>query len=127
MAALDGREGSFTCVAPGKDNHGPVTTDGTYGFKYADGKRYYPVGTTSYDWMHAGGDYPARTIKSLDKAGFNKVRMLLVVQNFDFGYPEPALYPFELKRKAAARTARRISSGTTRALIPNTSTMLSVA
>lgn len=100
VAALDGREGSFTCVAPGKDNHGPVTTDGTYGFKYADGKRYYPVGTTSYDWMHAGGDYPARTIRSLDKAGFNKVRMLLVVQNFDFGYPEPALYPFELKKKS---------------------------
>lgn len=79
VSALDGRKGGFECVPAGEGNHGPVATDGAYGFKYGDGKRYYPVGTTSYDWMHAVGDYPQRTLRSLEKAGFNKIRMLLMV------------------------------------------------
>ena len=108
VAALDGRTGRFECVAPGEGNHGPVTTDGSYGFKYADGKRYYPVGTTSYDWMHAVGDYPGRTLRSMEESGFNKLRMLLIVQNFDFGYPEPALYPFELKGKSKDKDGKTV-------------------
>lgn len=106
--ALNGHKGLFTCVEPTEGNHGPVSTDGGYGFKYADSTRYYPVGTTSYDWMHAGGDYPSRTLRALDKAGFNKVRMLLIVQNFDFGYPEPALYPFELKGKSRGADGKTV-------------------
>ena len=32
-------------------------------FKYADGTRYYPVGTTAYDWMHVAGNQPEQTVK----------------------------------------------------------------
>lgn len=108
VVPLDGHKGSFECTAPGNDNHGPVKTDGGYGFVYSDGKRYYPVGTTSYDWMHAVGDYPQRTLRSLEQAGFNKIRMLLMVQNFDFGYPEPSLYPFELKNKRKVKDGKTV-------------------
>ena len=108
VSELDGRKGGFECVPAGEGNHGPVATDGAYGFKYGDGKRYYPVGTTSYDWMHAVGDYPQRTLRSLEKAGFNKIRMLLMVQNFDFGYPEPSLYPFELKGKGKDKDGKTV-------------------
>ena len=45
-------KGRIECIAPGKGNHGPVKVDGTYNFKYADGTRYYPVGTTSYDFLY---------------------------------------------------------------------------
>lgn len=108
VSELDGCKGGFECVPAGEGNHGPVATDGAYGFKYGDGKRYYPVGTTSYDWMHAVGDYPQRTLRSLEKAGFNKIRMLLMVQNFDFGYPEPSLYPFELKGKGKDKDGKTV-------------------
>lgn len=94
---LNGIKGHFTCVGQGKGNHGPVNVDGQYHFKYSDGTRYYPIGTTSYDWMHVAGDKPYKTVQSLDKAGFNKLRMLFFVQNFDPAYPEPELFPFEIK------------------------------
>lgn len=94
---LDARTGSFRCVDSREGNHGPVEVDGRYAFKYADGTRYYPVGTTSYDWMHISGDYPDRTVQSLKEARFNKIRMLLMVQNFEPSYPEPELFPFETK------------------------------
>lgn len=94
---LDGKKGRFICIKPGNGNHGPVKVDGQYHFKYADGTRYYPIGTTSYDWMHVAGDKPERTVASLKEARFNKIRMLAFVQNFDPGYPEPGLFPFEME------------------------------
>ena len=29
-----------------------VLVDGEHNFKYADGTRYYPMGTTAYAWTH---------------------------------------------------------------------------
>jgi len=92
FSALNRKKGSFVCSAPSEGNHGPVEADGLH-FKYADGTRYYPVGTTSYDWMHVPGDYPERTVASLEKSGFNKIRMLFFLHNLDVDYPE--VYPFE--------------------------------
>lgn len=92
VPALRGKKGSFLCTAPSPGNHGPVKTDGT-AFRYADGRLYHPVGTTSYDWMHVSGDYPEKTVASLEEAGFNKIRMLFFLQNLGIEYPET--YPFE--------------------------------
>ncbi|MCQ2113545.1 MAG: DUF4038 domain-containing protein [Bacteroidaceae bacterium] len=104
---LNGKSGDFSCIAPSADNHGPVMVDKTgLHFKYADGKRFMPVGTTSYDWMHATNDphfgnfdkgltIQEQTLKSLEMSGFNKVRSLLLVHNFDKSYPEPDIFPFE--------------------------------
>lgn len=91
VPALNRRRGGFTCIPASGDNHGPVRADGQ-DFRYADGTRYYPVGTTSYDWMHVRGDYPARTVASLGESGFNKLRMLFFLHNLPIEYPE--VYPF---------------------------------
>ena len=98
IPVLNEVKGRIECIAPGKGNHGPVKVDGTYNFKYADGTRYYPVGTTSYDWMHVAGNQPDQTVKSLELSKFNKIRMLFFVQNFDPDYPEPSMFPFEIKK-----------------------------
>ena len=98
IPVLNKVKGRIECIAPGKGNHGPVKVDGTYNFKYADGTRYYPVGTTSYDWMHVAGNQPDQTVKSLELSKFNKIRMLFFVQNFDPDYPEPSMFPFEIKK-----------------------------
>ncbi len=92
VPSLKGKKGSFECTAPSEDNHGPVRADGT-AFRYADGTLYHPVGTTSYNWMHVGGDFPQRTISSLKQAGFNKIRMLFFLHNLELDYPD--VYPFE--------------------------------
>ena len=92
VPALNRRKGSFDCVAPGAGNHGPVQPDGRH-FKYADGSRYYPVGTTAYDWMHVGEAAAERTVASLRESGFNKIRMLFFLHNLPVEYPD--IYPFE--------------------------------
>lgn len=108
VADLDGKTGMLQCVAPSAGNHGPVVVDGTYHFKYADGSRYYPIGTTSYDWMHVAGGMPEITLKSLEQARFNKIRMLLLVQNFDKDYPEPEQFPFEIKKVKKNKEGRPV-------------------
>ena len=70
ISGLNEMRGRLECVAPSKGNHGPVKVDGTYNFKYADGTRYYPVGTTSYNWMHVVGNQPDQTVKSLEHSLF---------------------------------------------------------
>lgn len=40
LAELNGKEGSFTCVSPSANNHGPVRVENTYHFAYADGTPY---------------------------------------------------------------------------------------
>lgn len=106
LSSLSQQSGSLLCVEAHDDNHGPVKVDSTgLHFCYADGTRYYPIGTTSYDWMHAsdaagfgtadpGLTMQQQTLKSLSESGFNKVRSLLTVQNFDRSYPEPDCFPF---------------------------------
>ena len=107
IPSLNGQSGYLRSSMPQPDNHGPVRVDSTgLHFCYADGLPYLPVGTTSYDWMHASND-PAfstadpgltmqqQTLVSLGESGFNKIRSLLIVQNFDRSYPEPESFPFE--------------------------------
>ena len=53
---LNNKKGSFDCVKATGDNHGMVSVSNLYNFKYADGKQYYPLGTTSYAWTHMDGN-----------------------------------------------------------------------
>ena len=39
-------------------------------FKYADGTRYYPMGTTAYAWTHMKETTQEATLKSFGEAGF---------------------------------------------------------
>ena len=67
-------------------------------FKYADGTRYYPMGTTAYAWTHMKETTQEATLKSFGEAGFNKVRMCVFPKNYSLVKDEPALYPFEMEK-----------------------------
>ena len=92
VPALNRKRGTLDCVAPSAANHGPVEPDGLH-FRYADGTRYYPVGTTAYDWMHVGDEAASRTVAAMRASGFNKLRMLFFLHNLPVEYPD--IYPFE--------------------------------
>ena len=92
---LDGVEGSFDCVDPTGENHGPVrVVDGVH-FAYEDATPYKPVGTTCYAWNHQGDTLEEETLRTLAKAPFNKMRMCVFPKHYDFNKNEPQYYPFE--------------------------------
>lgn len=91
---LNGKKGSFTCTDAQAGNHGPVTVAHTYHFKYADGKWYYPFGTTLYAWTHQGEALQEQTLKTLASSGFNKVRMCVFPKYYTYVEEDPALYPY---------------------------------
>jgi len=93
---LNNKKGSFECVKATGNNHGIVRVSDTYHFRYADGKRYYPFGTTSYAWTHMHNDVQEMTLNTLKKSGFNKVRMCVFPKNYNLVKEEPELYPFEI-------------------------------
>jgi len=103
IAALNNKKGNFDCIKATGDNHGIVRVSDTYNFKYSDGKRYYPFGTTAYAWIHMPNDVQEKTLSTLKKSGFNKVRMCVFPKNYDLVKEEPELYPFsisEIKKDA---------------------------
>jgi hypothetical protein len=93
---LNGRKGSFDCVANSDKNHGPVKVRNIYDFGYADGTLFYPVGTTCYAWVHQPDDLVNQTLVSLAKTKFNKLRMTVMPKDYDvYINNEPPFYPFE--------------------------------
>ena len=93
-AALDGRTGSFTVVAPSAGNHGPVHVRYTTHFAYDDGTPYVPIGTTCYAWTHQGGRLEEQTLETLRTAPFNKLRMCIFPKSYTYNTNEPVDYPF---------------------------------
>ena len=86
-------EGDFDCIPAPKGEHGMVHTAG-YHFRYADGTRYMPFGTTCYAWAHQSEECMEATLASLRTAPFNKVRMCVFPKSMAFNQNDPALYPF---------------------------------
>ena len=101
VAALDGKSGSFTAVAPSARNHGPVQVRFTTHFGYADGTPYVPIGTTCYAWTHQGDRLEEQTLATLRSAPFNKMRMCVFPKSYVYNANEPVYYPFP--RDAAGR------------------------
>ena len=93
-ADLAGQRGTFECVAPARDNHGPVGVVDRLRFAYADGTPYVPVGTTCYVWNLQGDELEAQTLATLDHAPFNKLRMCVFPKRYSFNLNEPPSYPF---------------------------------
>jgi hypothetical protein len=89
--SLDGKAGEFEAVAPGKDNHGPVQVAKRFHFSYADGKPFYPLGTTTYVLFHFDRESQVRTLGTLSATAFTKTRIL--VMPFSSLIPGPC--PFE--------------------------------
>jgi hypothetical protein len=94
---LNNKKGSLDCVKATGDNHGMVSVSNLYNFKYADGKQYYPLGTTSYAWTHMGQQLQETTLQTLKNSGFNKLRMGIFPKNYDLVKEEPEIYPYVVK------------------------------
>jgi len=93
-AVLNHKTGSFTCTAPGKSNHGPVSVQHTHHFAYADGTPYFPFGTTCYAWPHQGDAMEEETLATLRTAPFNKIRMCVFPKHYEYNHNEPQFYVF---------------------------------
>lgn len=95
VKTLDGKTGSFVCtpVLPGR--HGPVRVKDRFHFAYDDGTAYYPYGTTAYNWTNQVPEIVAQTIKTLETAGFNKVRYSPFPKHYLYNMNEPRQYAYE--------------------------------
>jgi len=91
---LAGKSGSFVVVAPGPENHGLVVVHNQYHFAYADGTSYFPLGTTLYNWLNRDRDLEIRTLATLSRNPFNKVRFLVFPKWMAFNYVAPVRFPY---------------------------------
>ncbi|MCR8726130.1 DUF5060 domain-containing protein [Frigidibacter sp. ROC022] len=88
---LDGLTDGFTVTEARKGVHGPVRVRNRYHFAYADGTAYKPFGTTCYAWTHQPLEMQAETLKTLETAGFNKIRMGVFPKSYPYN-ANPALH-----------------------------------
>jgi hypothetical protein len=65
IAKLNNQKGTFDCIKASNNNFGIVRVSDTYNFKYANGKNYYPFGTTAYAWTHMGEELQEATLRTL--------------------------------------------------------------
>lgn len=103
LPSLAGKKGNLKCVAAPTGNHGPVRVKDTHNFMYADGMVYYPLGTTAYAWIHMPQPVQEKTLLSLEKAGFNKLRMCVFPKNYGLCKEEPEIYPFLVAKYSAGK------------------------
>jgi hypothetical protein len=94
---LNNKKGSFECIAPTGNNHGPVVVKDTFYFAYSDGEPHYSFGTTCYAWVHQGDSMADLTLKTLANGYFNKIRFCIFPKDYDWNKNEPLFYPFEGK------------------------------
>jgi hypothetical protein len=87
--ALDGQTGGFTAVAPGPGNHGPVSVRNKFHFAHADGTPYFPFGTTCYAWTHQPLAEQDKTLATLARTRFNKMRMGVFPKHYPYNLNEP--------------------------------------
>ena len=96
LKKLHGISGNFTCVANTGNNYGPVQVRDTFHFEYANGKPFYPLGTTAYAWVHQPDNLKQQTLETLRKNAFNKIRMTVMPKQYDiYIQNEPPWYPFK--------------------------------
>lgn len=86
-------EGEFECTPCCGMNHGMVKTEGFH-FKYADGTKYLPFGTTCYAWTHQSEELMKQTIETLKMMPFNKIRMCVFPKSMPYNNNDPKRYPF---------------------------------
>ncbi len=97
VPALNGVQGKLTCAPAAAGNHGPVRVANQFHFAYEDGTPYIPVGTTCYVWNLQGDELEEKTLRTLDTAPFNKMRMCVFPKRYTYNKNEPPSYPFVAK------------------------------
>lgn len=88
-------EGEFEVTQPSKTNHGPVRVANTFHFAYEDGTPYYSLGTTCYVWNLQSDNLIYKTLETLRKSAFNKIRFCIFPKHYDYNLGEPRSYPYE--------------------------------
>jgi hypothetical protein len=96
-AALDGQTGRFVCIKARKNIHGPVRVRNTFHFAYDDGTPYFPFGTTCYAWAHQPLSEQRKTLKTLAKTRFNKMRMTVFPKDYPFNTNPPLFDIYEAR------------------------------
>jgi hypothetical protein len=86
--------GDFEARPAEGGNHGPVRVANTYHFAYEDGTPYYPVGTTCYVWELQSEELQKKTLETLAKGPFNKIRFCIFPKHYDYNLKEPRSYPY---------------------------------
>ena len=86
--------GDFEVKEASSGNHGPVRVAGTWHMAYEDGTPYYLLGTTCYVWELQSDERIEQTIKSLEEAGFNKIRFCIFPKHYAYNLGEPRSYPY---------------------------------
>lgn len=94
VAELDGKSGTVAVGPAPAGHHGPVRVDRRHHFRYADGRRYINIGTTSYVWNLQGDALEEETLATLAKAPFTKIRMCVFPKHYRYNENEPERYPF---------------------------------
>ena len=85
--------GEFEATAPSKNNHGPVRVHG-YHFFYDDGEPFYEAGTTCYVWVHQKDELVKKTLETLSRGYFNKIRFCVFPKHYLYNLHEPQTYPY---------------------------------
>ncbi len=102
VTSLNGMTGALDCTPARRNAHGPVRVRNTYHFAYADGTPFMPFGTTCYAWTHQPIDEQEKTLETLRKTRFNKVRMSPFPKDYPFNSNEPLHLCFALKGDGTA-------------------------
>ena len=87
--------GSFLVTPAGAGNHGPVRVANGHHFAYEDGTPYYPVGSTCYAWVHQADALCRRTMETLAKGYFNKLRFCVFPKHYIHNLKDPVSFPYE--------------------------------
>lgn len=96
-ADLDGHTGTFAVGHALAGNHGPVRVANTFHFAHEDGTLYFPFGTTCYAWTHQPLAEQYKTLETLKRSKFNKLRMCVFPKDYPYNENEPLHDVFELK------------------------------
>lgn len=95
--AMDGQRGTVECGPARPGAHGRVQVDprDRFRFRYEDGTRFEPYGTTCYAWINQDGATQEETLRTLQAAPFNKIRMCIFPKWYDFNKADPERYAFQ--------------------------------
>jgi hypothetical protein len=93
-AELNHQQGQFSVGPASPENHGPVRVAKTYHFSYADGKPYFLLGTTLYNWLNRDDRLQEQTLHTLSESPFTKVRFGLFPKWYVYNRVEPTIYPY---------------------------------
>lgn len=84
-------------------DHGPVRVAEKFHFRYADGSRYLNIGTTAYAWNVQGDAMEEKTLATLKRAPFTKIRMCVFPKHYRYNQNEPDRYPFALLKQGESK------------------------